>query len=752
MTHRLDAVSEPTENPDILTDRPAAQARRGDAAVRSRGLFNRAMARSAVSGRVGVAALLGIALTAAGSGLAVSVARAGGDATATPPPSPVTAATASSAAAGTPAKTASSAPASASNASSAAAPAAKGDVQLTASADTYVVRSQPTALRGSRNYVFATSGENRAFLRFETKNVVPTGKKITGATLSVFVLNSDVPQAGFEVHPASSGWDERTLSYRTRPAYQPKAVSKVTAVTREGVWLSVPLTDLSAITTTGATAFELLHAVSNSRLQLASRESGKAPQLALTLANDTAAGGGGGSDAGPVPASTGVLPFDLPSAAVLGGSKKLAFAHYFTPFPISLDNKDPASDYYARNYLAPTGESGKHAKYAGLLRDRPLPRAPLSGDWQLKDFQTEVKQARAAGLDGFAVDVLSLTSYHWDRVKLLLDAAHRADPTFKIMLMPDMTTLAGQPSTTLATSMAELGAYPAAFHLPDGRLVVSPFKAEAKSPSWWSGWLGTMKSRGSSVAFVPTILDWQAHAKAYASISYGFSHWGLSSPATNQDQGKHAELAHSMGKIFMAPAKVQDVRPSQGQYQEAGNTQTLRLSWQGVIDGDADWVDMPTWNDYSEGTSIAPSVKHGWAYLDITSYYLTRWKTGKSPAVVRDGLYLTHRNQLVGAKPSFTSSKPMTLRSGSTPAQDSVEVLAFLTKAATVTVRVGSSTYTWDAPAGVNAKTFPLKVGTVSATATRSGALTASVTSPYEVLSKPAVQDLQYDAVSSLRR
>ncbi len=428
------------------------------------------------------------------------------------------------------------------------------------------------------------------------------------------------------------------------------------------------------------------------------------------------------------------------------------FAHYFTPFPISIDNKDVSTDYYTRNYLAPGGESGLHSAYGGLLRDRPVTRTPLSGSWQATDYQSEVRQAIAAGLDGFSVDLLSLTSYHWGRVQSLMQAAHAVDPQFKIMLQPDMTTLNNQTPEALAQAVATLAQSPAAFRLADGRLVVSPFKAENKTADWWKSWIALMKANhGIEVAFVPTLLDWQAFATSFAPISYGFSHWGLRNPNSNIDSAKHAVKAHGMGKLWMAPAHVQDARPSGGIYDEAGNTETLRYSWQGVITGDADWVNMPTWNDYSEGTSVAPSRQHGWAYLDISDYYLTWWKTGTAPKIVRDGVYLTHRTQKYATKPSYAETKLMTLRANTTPARDTVEALVFLTAPATVTVKVGSATYTWDAPAGVNAKTFPLGYGTVSASVGRNGSTVAAVTSPFTVTSTPYVQDLQYDAVSSLR-
>ncbi len=628
-----------------------------------------------------------------------------------------------------------------------AAPAAAGTapatttVTLAATADTYVVKSQPTAVKGSASYAYASTGENRGFIKFPTRTVVPAGKKLVAAELRLFVRNRALADAGVELHPTTSTWSESTLTAANRPEYVATAVSQPVAVPAKDAWLSVPLADLSGISNAADTAYEVKHTVSFSSFMYGTREAGQAPELVLTLADLVK------------PQTPGLRPFDMPTASALSGSPRLVFAHYFTPFPISIDNKSPDVDYYTRNYLAPTGESGQHAAYGGLLRDRPIGRSPLTGAWQDADIENEIRQARTAGLDGFTVDLLSLTSYHWDRVVSLLNAAHRVDPSFKIMLMPDMTTLNSQPSATLAASIATLAAYPAAFKLPDGRLVVSPFKAENQTAAWWATWITTMKTKhGITTAFVPTLLDWKKYASSFSSISYGFSQWGLSNPGSNTGNPANAIQAHSMGKIWMAPTHVQDERPNQGIFDEAANTETLRLSWDGVINSTTDWVDIPTWNDYSEGTHIAPSAKHGYSYLDLMSYYITWWKTGQAPTVVRDGLYLTHRTQPFAAKPLLAQTKLMTLRANTTPARDTVEAVAFLIDPATVTVKVGSHTYTWDAPAGMSTKNFPLATGQVSGSVTRFGAVTTQVTSPFTVTTTPSVQDLQYDAVSSLRQ
>ncbi|MEU6759402.1 endo-1,3-alpha-glucanase family glycosylhydrolase [Streptomyces sp. NPDC046685] len=449
------------------------------------------------------------------------------------------------------------------------------------------------------------------------------------------------------------------------------------------------------------------------------------------------------------------LPFDMPPPAALrsgAAGKKLVFAHYFTPYPLSLDNASADADYYTRNYLSPDGENGKHGRYGGLLRDRPLPVAPKSGDWEYANLQQEVRTARAAGIDGFTLDLLSLSGRNWDRSNLLMAAARSVDPAFKIMLMPDMTSLKTDDPGVLADAIATLGGASAAHRLPDGRLVVSPFKAEEKSAAWWSEVIGLLQSRhGVRTAFVPLFLDFGAHSGAFAPISYGFSEWGSRSYVGQESSTRDVRRAHAMGKIWMQPVSVQDARPNQGIYDEAGNTATLRATWTHAIEDGADWVQLTTWNDYSEGSQFAPSLHNGHAYLDLTSYYLTKFKTGSWPTIVRDALYLSARTQFAAADPTGEQSLLMSLRKGSAPPRDRVEVLSFLTGPGVVRTAVGSAKGSHEAPAGLHSELLPLKPGTSSAHVVRDGRAAAKVELAYRVDHEVEVQDLQYYAATSGR-
>ncbi len=76
------------------------------------------------------------------------------------------------------------------------------------------------------------------------------------------------------------------------------------------------------------------------------------------------------------------LAVDMPSQTTLKGSTHKVFAHYFPPFPISIDNKDASVDYYATQYLTPGGESNKHIAYGGFFasaRCRVTSILPLIG-------------------------------------------------------------------------------------------------------------------------------------------------------------------------------------------------------------------------------------------------------------------------------------------------------------------------------------------------------------------------------------
>lgn len=95
----------------------------------------------------------------------------------------------------------------------------------------------------------------------------------------------------------------------------------------------------------------------------------------------------------------------------------------------------------------------------------------------------------------------------------------------------------------------------------------------------------------------------------------------------------------------------------------------------------------------------------------------------------------------------------MILRAGgSSPVRDTIEVLTFLVEGAEVKVTVGGTTTTCSADTGMDICTVPSAVGAVSVSVVRNGAEVASAKAHSDVVSTPAVQNMEYLVDSSFGR
>jgi hypothetical protein len=151
-----------------------------------------------------------------------------------------------------------------------------------------------------------------------------------------------------------------------------------------------------------------------------------------------------------------------------------------------LEPADDKSNYYNANYLSPNGESGKWLAQGGFLRQRPLPVSPgPSSTYLVDNMMKEVALAMAGGITGFTVDVLDKTEVDaGSQLQNLLTAAAAVDSRFNIVVMPDLSAL-GADAATVESIIESVAKSPAAYHLADGRLVVSAFDASLGSVSFW---------------------------------------------------------------------------------------------------------------------------------------------------------------------------------------------------------------------------------------------------------------------------
>tara|TARA_R110002050_G_scaffold70899_4_gene152688 strand:+ start:12997 stop:14517 length:1521 start_codon:yes stop_codon:yes gene_type:complete len=444
------------------------------------------------------------------------------------------------------------------------------------------------------------------------------------------------------------------------------------------------------------------------------------------------------------------FPFDQTSKEELRAMPKKVFAHYFTQFPISIDNREPGSDYYTTGYLSPGGENNKHIEYGGYLRVRPIPRSPRQeSNWMEKDMEEEIRRAVALGLDGFTCDLLSPQGYHYDRVVMLLEAAERIDPGFKIVLMPDMEAFKNQ-TEKIAGVVKALGSYSSAYRLDDGRLVVSPYNAQVKDAVWWKGWLDQMKVAGVDIAFVPLFQAWKNYASSFAPISYGMSDWGWRSVNAQNAWVNTAQEAHGYGPIWMMSVSPQDMRPREQRVWEAGNSEEYRVMWMNAINGGSDWVQLVTWNDYGEHTIVAPSTGTQYSFYDLSAYYTSWFKTGTAPAITRDVLYYFYREHKTSLR-AKKQTKPFWFDTGSDSPSDQVELVAFLTAPGKLEIEIKGEKQQKDGVAGINVFKVPVKPGRPVFRLIRNGEAIINLPGAFKIKTEIGYQNLMYYGGSSSR-
>jgi hypothetical protein len=455
----------------------------------------------------------------------------------------------------------------------------------------------------------------------------------------------------------------------------------------------------------------------------------------------------------PTPApSTGmcrVLPHNPSAITTSRSSSKKVFAYYFPPFPVSIDNKVASVDSYSKWMYSHNAKGGAYD-----LRDRPFARDPWTrSDWKQADFEVEVRRAIEAGIDGFVWEYHTSSDQRWNQLPALLAAARAVDPGFKIQLSPDFETGSSVPDR-IVSDVLKVKDHPSIFRLNDGRIVLSPFYPERQPVSYWDSMASRLAAQGVRTAFVPMFLSWSGSATEKAEWKghvYGYSQWGVRSTTGIGTLNRNAAEAHNRGSVWMQPVAFEDTRSYDGRFWESSNSSLLRQSLESAINNNADWIVLNTWNDYTESW-ISPSQERGYAPTDVASYYFDWFKSGKAPTIARDAIYWFHRSHRTDAPFTNTvigrngSGMKMYVPNGS-PASNDVEMVAFLTAPAKLTIRQGNTIRTMDAGTGVVSFKVPMIAGTTpNFTIERNGKVVKSTTSNTPIEAKVSYQDMMYHA------
>jgi Glycosyl hydrolase family 71 len=448
---------------------------------------------------------------------------------------------------------------------------------------------------------------------------------------------------------------------------------------------------------------------------------------------------------------TKVLPFDRGQQSSISGRR--VFAHW-NVFPTSLDNLPESQDYYAVHYTSPDGENGKFKDFGGFIKERPLGRAVRpQRDWRVLDMVDEVTKASDIGIDAFMFNILTINAEAalWKDLLNMLEAVTRVRADFSIIPNIDgASAIGGLPLSDVIDALLPILSHPSAMKLPDGRCVLGAFCADGWPPARWRALFDGLADRGVRVSFAAVFLN-PGSANRYFDLTDVVSEWGGNFPAAVGGLDKLARESREAGRQWMAPVWPQDLRPKDGWYAEASNSLLFRTGWQAAIDQHADYVQLITWNDYSESSEIRPSSGIQFSFYDLAAYYIAWFKSGVRPSIVRDVLYYFHRSEPAsGSNLGTAQPKPYVLRYGERAVGD-IELLGFLTAPGRLEIEVAGKIAGFDVPAGITSVRVPIAEGTPIFGLKRNGLEVVRFKSAFAVRTASRYQDLLYKGGSSTR-
>jgi glycosyl hydrolase family 71 len=380
----------------------------------------------------------------------------------------------------------------------------------------------------------------------------------------------------------------------------------------------------------------------------------------------------------------------------------------------------------------------------------------------LAGYEREIQEAQAAGIDGFALNVGAwdnVQGYYKTRVALMYNAAEQLGTGFKLFFSVDFE------DPTNIVSMVEAYAKRTNTFRYQGRIVLSSYGHNDVPSKGWQGvdWtnaiIGKLRQDGYPVFFVPYFFSDPVHElpdyshavqilNKYARILDGLFYWGAAglAPQLAQSNSNYVAAVHAAGKVAMAsvaPHYWGCKQPGSGRrYYEFDGGEGPALLWASIVTNQPDWVEICTWNDFTESTYVSPATDPGQysselaaptrfchaGYLELSRRYIQWYKTGQPPAIDSDAMYYFYRSHPKSAVAANTNDVPVTWWFGN--CQDTLYATLFLVNPAQLEIDSGSNFTTNSLAAGMSQVRVPFAPGPQKLTLWRGGNQVLSVQGP----------------------
>lgn len=379
----------------------------------------------------------------------------------------------------------------------------------------------------------------------------------------------------------------------------------------------------------------------------------------------------------------------------------------------------------------------------------------------ISDYVSEIDAAREAGIDGFALNFGSVrtTPQHLVSLRRFFEAASHF-PDFSLVLSFDQS-----PVEDAIALVKRYSGDPASltYH---GAIVVSGW---GQTSSWADALRSGLKDENIRPFLIPHIrptdqrrVGWTASSdheevalrelkEAPAALD-GIFIFNAGTPYRTAAAAivSGTQSAHSLGKLAMVGI-VPYYRGLAGNSRvfESDGFSGMRDRWLAAIKADSDWVQLVTWNDWSEATYLEPFpavqqdihdvpswrglLQHS-GFLKASRYYIDWFKNRKEPEITTDRIYYFYRPHLktgIGVV-NYEGMEYGRPRYWDT-LTDQLFFANFLTREITLSVRIGKEVHRISAGPGVTLNGIPMSLGLPEIDVTSGGETLAHQTLPLPI-------------------
>ena len=450
------------------------------------------------------------------------------------------------------------------------------------------------------------------------------------------------------------------------------------------------------------------------------------------------------------------------------------FAHYMGCFPVA---SGPLL-YHRRNARNRFSHLEKGTRYGAHLRNFDLvpPGTSLTPE---ESADLEIQRAMRMGLDGFAIDAWAGGDDAKRTLNALFAVAEDRDYPFEITICLDPSCGGGgnairylldrhgdSPKLARRDEKPLIFGYGTTWHLRGYLARTYPDLNEQErlallgKPEGWKAMrdmLAEFDEAAGEKCFYHVDLQYFWHKVPGISRRSERILEAVRTMASVPQVGAMGAFSHtgygSYGKMLPRIAKAVKEGGAEwacpiGMYQKENipyelfgpkGTEWVDWCWHSARTQGATLLQLTTWNDYGENTSMAPTWNTRYTLYDLTGYHVEWWKTGKRPGPEHDRMYLTWQKYPEGVE--IWPFKTKFSRKGA------IEVLTILPEAARV--RLPGRDVEYEAPAGHHRRQFPLTPGPITAELVRDGEVVERLRSPEPVTQRPFREDNGFVCIST---